>query len=41
MEAIVFKVQTFISGDTWIPATEVPYEPDLIESPLFIISLAN
>ncbi|XP_062145019.1 pectinesterase 2-like [Alnus glutinosa] len=25
MEAIAFTVRTFISGDTWIPSTEVPY----------------
>jgi pectinesterase len=41
MEAIPFTVRAFISGDAWIPSREVPYEPDLIEAPLFITSLAK
>lgn len=30
-EATEFTVWKFIYGDTWIPLTGVPYEPDLIK----------
>lgn len=31
-EATEFTVRKFINGDTWIPLTGVPYEPDLIKN---------